>query len=183
MSQTTSQVVGAVLAAAVILAACSASKPAAPPMTAKFDISLPMDELMGHVIDPAAYGYWKGSGVEVTAAGDRDLSPTTEEGWEALESAAAALIEAGNVLQLPGRGRSPDADWNGFAQQLTQRAVAAKAAAQHHVKKAVFDEGGRIYEVCTACHAQYVIGPQLKATGRAQGLPLPPWPKDFPNKK
>src|SRR5439155_5024100 len=138
---------------------------------------LPMTEFMDHVVDPAAFAYWRGSGTEVTAKGERDLSPTTEEGWLEVENGAAVLIEAGNALQLPGRARAPAADWNRYAQLLTTRAVAAKAAAEAKDRKAVFDDGGRLYEVCTACHKQYVIDPMLKAGGRPVGAPLPPWPK------
>ena len=165
----------------VLISSCAPQKPAVVDQ-AKFDTSLPMDEVMGHVIDPAAFGYWKGSGTEETEAGTKDLSPTTPEGWEALENSAAVLIEAGNMLQLPGRRRDPEADWNRYAQQLSESAVAAKAAAEKHDKRAVFEEGAKLYQVCTACHAQYVIQPDLKANGRPVGLPLPPWPKDFPSK-
>jgi hypothetical protein len=170
------------LAGAVALAACSPQKPAAPQAPAatpaKYNTNLPMDELMGHVVDPASFTYWKGSGTEVTAKGAHDLAPTTEEGWESLENGAATLIEAGNLLQMPGRPRAPEADWNRFAQQLTDTAVAAKAAAEKHDAKGVFDEGAKLYQVCTACHQEYVIQPQLKANGPAKGAPLPDWPPD-----
>ncbi|MDB5450986.1 MAG: hypothetical protein JWQ52_2114 [Phenylobacterium sp.] len=163
-------------ACAALLAGCAPHKPAAPPATsAKLDTALSMAELMGHVVDPAAFAYWKGSGTEVTDKGERDLSPTTQEGWEGLENGAAVLIEAGALLQLPGRTRAPEADWNGYAQALTARAIEAKAAAEKHDKQAVFDAGGRVYEVCTACHKQYVIDPQLKAEGGEPPGKLPDW--------
>lgn len=167
-------------AAAALLVGCSPQKPAAPPPApAKYNTDLPMAELMGHVVDPAAFTYWRGSGTEITAKGERDLSPTDEAGWETLENGAATLIETGNLLQLPSRVRAPVADWNRYAQQLTAQAVIAKAAAEKHDKQAVFDEGGRLYEVCTACHKQFVIDPELAAHGRPVGAPLPPWPSDL----
>lgn len=172
-----------IAACALALAAChkpEAAKTAAP-VTA-FNTDLPMDELMGHVIDPAAWTYWHGSGVEITAKGEKDLSPTTEEGWEELENGAATLIEAGNILQMEGRVRAPEADWDRYAQLLTTRAIAAKAAAEKHDKQGVFDEGGRVYEVCTACHKQFVIDPDLKAKGGAGTATLKPWPKDVEKK-
>ena len=78
------------LAALAVLAAC-APHPSRGRSQAKFNTDLPMNELMAHVVDPASFAYWKGSGTEVTAAGARDLSPTTDKGWEELESAAASL--------------------------------------------------------------------------------------------
>ena len=164
---------------AVALTACSPQKPApktAEAAAAKFNTDLPMSEFMGHVLDPAAFMYWKASGTEVTTKGERDLSPTTDEGWEVPVSGATILMEAGNMLQLPGRVRAPEADWNRYAQMLTARAAIARAAAEKHDKKAVFEEGGKVYEVCVACHEQFVIQPDLKANGPAKGDPLPPLP-------
>ncbi len=114
--------------------------------------------------------------MEITEAGERDLSPTTDEGWDVLVTGATMLVEAGNILQLPGRTRAPEADWNKYAQMLSERALIARAAAEKHDKKAVFDEGGKVYEVCVACHEQFVIQPDIKANGPAKGDPLPPDP-------
>lgn len=164
------------VAAAAGVGGCQ-PKPAAKAEGA-YNTDLPMAELMGHVIDPAAWTYWRGSGTEETLEGTKDLSPTTEEGWQQLENGAATLIEAGNLLQLPGRVRAPEADWNRYAKQLTERAIAAKAAAEKHDKQGVFDEGGRVYEVCTSCHRQFVIEPQLQAQGGAGTSTLAPMPKD-----
>ena len=171
----------AVAACALLATSCS-QKPAAPASGVKFNTDLPMTEFMGHVVDPASFTYWKGSGDEETAKGDRKLAPTTDEGWENLESAAATLIEAGNMLQLPGRERHlaghPDSDWYQHAQELTRRAVIAKAAAAKHDEAAVYKAGADLYEECTACHEEYVIQPQLKANGRPPSNPLPDWPAD-----
>lgn len=142
-----------------------------------------MPEFMGHVVDPASFAYWKGSGTEETAKGTKELAPTTEEGWEAMETAAAVLIEAGNALQLPSRARPPEADWYRFAQALSAEAVLAKAAAEKHDKDGVYTEGAKLYEICTACHKEYVIDPGIKANGPAQGAPLPDWPADVAAKQ
>jgi hypothetical protein len=161
-------------ACAAALTACSPKAPAAKSAAEpKINTDIPMSEFMGHFVDPAAFMYWKGSGTEVTEAGEKDLSPTTDEGWDVLVNGATMLVEAGNILQLPGRARAPEADWNKYAQMLTERAMIARAAAEKHDKKAVFDEGGRVYEVCVACHEQFVIQPQLKAEGRPAADPLP----------
>lgn len=163
---------------------CSPQKPAAPASLAKYNTdALDMKEFMGHVVDPASFAYWKGSGTEETSKGTKDLAPTTDEGWESLETAAAVLIEAGNALQLPGRPRAPEADFDKFAQQLTAEAVLAKAAAEKHDAKGVYDEGAKVYLICTACHKEYVIDPGIKANGPAPGNPLPDWPADIKAKQ
>lgn len=173
----------AVLGGLGCLTGCS--KPATDPSTAsvKYDTSLEMAEFMGHVVDPAAFGFWRGSGTEETVEGARDLSPTTDEGWEALETSAATLIEAGNMLQLPGRARDPEGHWNKYAQDLSARAAEGKLAAFKKDKAAVFETGAKIFQVCEACHAEYVIAPQIKANGPAVADPLPAWPADLAGKK
>lgn len=183
--------IGAVIAAlavtAVGLTACQPKKPAAKveaagSATPKFNTDLPTKELMGDIIDPASFAYWHGSGTMIDEKGEHDLSPTTEDGWIAVENSAAVLMEAGNILQIEGHRRAPEADWNRYAQMLTERAVAARTAAEKRDKKGVFDEGGRVYEVCVACHEQFVIQPDIKANGPAKGNPLPTFPKDVEQK-
>jgi len=168
-----------------LLLGCTPQKPtqtAAAGPGPKYNIdALPMPEYMGHVVDPAAFAYWKGSGTEETSQGVKDLSPKTEEGWEELESAAAALIEVGNALQIPGRERP--GNWYKFAQQLTAEAILAKAAAEKHDKNGAYDEGAKLYLICTACHKEYVIDPGIKANGPATGDPLPDWPADVKAKQ
>ncbi|MEI6439332.1 MAG: hypothetical protein WCO83_03900 [Alphaproteobacteria bacterium] len=172
-----------VIGTVTLMVGCSKPAPTPPKSTVHFDTSLAMAEFMGHVVDSAAFGFWKGSGTEETVSGTRELAPTTDAGWEALESSAAVLIEAGNMLQLPGRPRDPEGHWNKYAQDLSLRAAEGKAAAFKHDKQAVFETGAKIYQVCEACHAEYVIGPQIKSSGPATGDPLPPWPSNLPEKK
>jgi len=165
------------LAGLLSLAACSGPGGSGAPAAVKFDTTLPMSEFMAHVVDPAAQAYWKGAGVELTDAGETDLSPKDEEGWEALVTAASTVAEAGNALQLPDRARPPEAEWNRLAQEMTARAFDARKAADARDKQAVFDTGGRLYETCVACHAKYVIGPPATAK------PLPDFPADVPAPK
>jgi hypothetical protein len=170
------------VAVAAVLAGCQ-PKPAtktaaaAPP---KFNTELPMDEFMGHMVDPAAFMYWRGSGTEETEKGVKQLSPPKEdeEAWDNIVSGATILIAAGNELQLPGRVRAPEAHWVKYAQDLTAEAVLARAAAEKKDPKGVYDEGAKLYEVCVACHEEYVIQPEIKANGPAKGDPLPDWPAD-----
>lgn len=175
-------------ACAALLAGCSPAKAPAPKPAAaaqaKFDTSLPMPELMGHMVDPAAFMYWKGSGTEITGKGEKDLAPAPndQEGWDKLVTGATILWQAGNILQLPGNVRAPEADWLKYSQLLTERAVIARQAAEKHDKAAVFAEGAKLYEVCVACHEQYVIQPDIKANGPAKGDPLPALPPDIQKK-
>lgn len=149
----------------------------------KYDLSLDMKEIMGHVVDPGAWAFWKATGTEETATGTKSLAPTTEEGWDIAESGAAQVAEAGNLLQLPGYMRA-DPDWARFAQDLTAKGLAAKAAAEKKDAKAMFETGAAMYQVCVACHAKYVIPAYVKLRDSSPKTPdLPDWPADVKAKQ
>jgi hypothetical protein len=166
-------------ACAALLTACSPQKPAAPASLAKYNTdALDLKHFMAEVVDPNSDALWAASGTSDTAKGVVDNYPKTEEGWAAMQSQAAVLIEAGNALQLPGRPRAPEADFYKFAQQLTAQAILVKAAVDKKDKQAIYDEGAKLYLICTACHAQYLIGPLIKSGGRPAGT-LPEFPADI----
>jgi len=139
----------------VLLAACS--KPVPQP---KYDTSLDMKELMGHLVDPGSWAFWHATGTVVTADGEKSNAPTTQDGWDAAESGATEVMQAGNILQLPGNSRGPEFD--AFAQDLIVKAKAAREAAEAKDPKAMFDTGAAMYQVCVDCHAKYVMPAYIK---------------------
>lgn len=141
------------LAILLALASCgeqqSGRQDAAPP----YRLAVNTQETMAWVIDPLTDVIWDNAGFIIDAQGEEDLSPTTEEAWNNVVYAAAALSEAGNLLMLPGR--SAGADWNEYAVGLVTAGKGAMDAALQRDAKALFDAGGNIYQVCRACHNQY----------------------------
>lgn len=148
-------------AAVLMLAACQ-------PKAEQQYTGLDMQELMVHVVDPAAFAFWRGSGYDITEEGERDLSPTTEEGWKVVEDGAAMVAEAGNLLILPGRAREPASEWNKYAKAMQERALEAKAAAERKDKEAVFETGAALYQTCVACHEKFVVVPAEDAEANAK---------------
>ena len=59
----------------------------------------------------------------------------------------------------------------------------AKAAAEKKDANGVYVEGAKIYLICTACHKEYKIDPDIRANGPAKGNPLPDWPADVKAKQ
>ena len=59
-------------------------------------------QMMNWILDPNADVIWGSAGTITTFEGVEDLTPTTQEGWDAVRNAAATLAEAGNLLKIPG---------------------------------------------------------------------------------
>ena len=112
-------------------------------------------QTMEWILDPAADVIWDSAGFIITAEGETDLAPTTDEGWEHVRNSAAVVAETGNLLMMPGRAGPPD--WVGYAQGLTAAGEVAMAAAEAHDADALFDAGGQVYVMCRACHAKYLV--------------------------
>jgi hypothetical protein len=121
-----------------------------------YDNALDMSQLMHQVIEPAADVIWSSAGTIDTAEGRQDLAPTTEMGWLATKSAAAMLVESGNLLKLPARSESRS-DWVEIATGLSSVGHKLMDAAEKENADTIFEEGGNLYNVCVACHTRYWI--------------------------
>ncbi|HUP51243.1 MAG TPA: hypothetical protein VM198_02110 [Longimicrobiales bacterium] len=95
----------AAAAAAVLASACGSEPPAtdSPVATVGYRATATIEELMRHVIDPAADAIWESVVTEVTAEGVTEYAPETVEEWAALRGQAITLVEATNLLMMPGR--------------------------------------------------------------------------------
>ncbi|WP_174275322.1 hypothetical protein [Sphingomonas bacterium] len=144
--------------ALLVLASCA--QPTSAPDASSYDVNTPFKEFMGHVVQPAAARFWAGSGTVYDATGLHDRTPTTPEGWEAVEGGGLELVEIGNVLKLPARVRSPQADWIGHADMIIALAREAAQAAEHHDKAAMLSVGSRLDAACEACHIEFMTPEQ-----------------------
>ncbi|MEM7018109.1 MAG: hypothetical protein AAF512_12320 [Pseudomonadota bacterium] len=135
----------------LLLSACEQAEQAAPPpyQTKEGDVEF----LMHMVLEPAADVIWDSAGFVLTAEGEEDLSPTTDEGWMKVQHSAAVLAESGNLMLLPGR--SQPGDWNEISNGLTRISLKAMAAAEAKDAEQLFEVGGQIYNVCVSCHQLY----------------------------
>jgi hypothetical protein len=140
---------------AVAFSGCAPKPPPTPPQS-QYNLTLSISEVMGHVIDPAAWAIWHASGTVETERGTESLLPKDEDGWLAVESGSAAIVEAGNDLMLPGRARD-NGDWMKFAQRLSAAGLASKEAAEAKNGDRMYKTGADLYQVCTDCHAEYLL--------------------------
>ena len=123
---------------------------------------------MDSIVDPSADVLWDSVVTIVSAAGIEEKRPRTEEEWLTVRRSAVQLIEATNLLLIPGRHvarpgeRAEDSKvelgpeeietlingdrqaWTNFARGLHDAAVPALKAIDAKNGEGLFDAGGRI---------------------------------------
>jgi cytochrome c556 len=143
----------------------------------RFLLIATVQDLMDGQIDPAADGLWDSVAFIATEAGTEDRHPRTEAQWKAVRTNAVTLIEAANLLSMPGRRAAiadapagpgelrpmeiqqrMDSSHDGFVQlahALQQAGMKALTAIDAKDPQALMDAGGVIDEACEACHVTY----------------------------
>ena len=136
-----------------------------------------ISELMENRIDPSADALWDSVAFIASKSHVEDRRPRTDAEWQAVRDHAVTLIEAANLLGMPGRRvknhpapagpgelsmdeiqKRVEASPAGFAAlagglvEATLRAVAAIDAKD---PQALMDAGSMIDEACEACHVAY----------------------------
>jgi hypothetical protein len=134
---------------------------------------------MDGIIDPSADVLWDSVAYIATTKGIEDRQPRTDGEWKTVRNSAITLIEAANLLSMPGRSvaaaRAPsplglgelshaeiqqriDATHDGFTQlarNLQDAGLKALAAISARDAQGLMDAGGTIDEACEACHVTY----------------------------
>jgi len=181
----------AAAAATILLAACSPRASLADKAGSRSLPFLPVasiQDLMESQIDPDADFIWGSVGTIITAAGVDERQPHTDEEWQEVRRKVVALIEATNLLIIPGRRVASEefasagpgvlssaeierklagdrADFNHFALALRQVAVQELAAVERKDAAALSHDGEAMDGVCEACHVAnwypHEIIPQL----------------------
>lgn len=166
-------------AACVALSATSVSSSAAEADKTGFIPDITIAEIMESIVMPSAQAIWDAVGVDVTAQGQIEKKPETEEQWAALRASAVTLAEATNSLVVPGRhaappgteSENPDAElapaeieallakekpaWVAHAAVLHATAMQAIGAIDARNIDAITEVGGSIDEACESCHLQF----------------------------
>ena len=141
----------AMLAPLLLLASC-AEKP----------VDLPYgttQQFMANKVQPTSEVYWNAVGaVSELIDGEpvfREFQPETDADWQKVAEAAVSLRQYGEVLATPAYAEGRGDDWLDFAKGLQDVAKLAEQAAIDKDPEAVFEVGGTLYNVCSACHQAY----------------------------
>jgi hypothetical protein len=177
----------AVAAAALLFgaAACSSSKPAPAPAAAAaesepaYRLTGTIKEIMDSVVDPNADVLWDSVSTTINRQGTTEKQPRSDEDWKNVRRSALALVEATNLLVIPGRKVAPEGDksenpeielgpeqmqklvdadrgkWVNNAHGLHDAAMVALKAIDKKDVKGLMDAGENIDNACENCHKQY----------------------------
>lgn len=170
------------LGAALLVAAiaCDAAPPdGATEAVVRYRSAATIEEVMRHMVDPAADAVWESVVTEVTAEGVVERVPETDEDWAALRGHALVLVESTNLLLVPGRAvaapgsRSelPGVDlepeqieallaedrpaWDLFVEGLRQSGLTVLDAVDRRDVDALLVAGDGLDLACENCHIRF----------------------------
>ena len=145
---------------AVLLGACG-QEAAKPEKT--------VQQLMAQDVQPTAEIFWNSVQFVSDETGDHEIVPKTDADWKKVRDAATRLGELGALLQTPAYTEGRGEDWTQFAKSLVDVSKLAEQAADAKSTDKVFEVGGTIYNVCSACHQVYpaTTGPEAEEAAKA----------------
>ncbi len=112
-------------------------------------------DYMAGEVQPTAEIYWNAVQYISDEQGDHEIFPRNNAEWEDVRQAAVRLGEMGAELKEPKYAEGRGAAWIDFADGLIEVSAQAEKAAADKSTEAVFEVGGTVYSVCSACHQAY----------------------------
>jgi len=188
------------LACASLLSACGGTAPpvsagksgggdaaAAAAAASPYKPTATFQEVMDSVVDFSSDYIWKAVSTTVDKKGVHEMQPRTDEEWHEFRRRAVMLVEAANLIAVPGRkvangdkavedGQPLEVakiqqrlDTNhaqlvGFADSLRDVSVKLVDAADKKDVASITDLGGTLDEVCESCHKVFWYPDQPAAT-------------------
>jgi hypothetical protein len=146
-------------------------------------------DIMDSLVDPSADTLWDSVETIISAAGIEEKAPHTDEEWLNLRRNAVRLVEATNLLLMPGRhvarpgekAEAPDvelgpediekrinadrAQWVTLAHGLHDEALRALQAIDAKNVPNLFDAGDKLDGACERCHLKYWYPPDANHQG------------------
>jgi hypothetical protein len=151
---------------------------AKPKPEAEYRPTTTIKDLMDGLVDPAADTIWDSVATTMTKKGTQEKAPHTDEEWATVRRSAIQLLEASNLLQIPGRHVAKPGErnnqgielqpeqietlinqdrqaWIKLAHGLHNAATLAVSAADAKDPSKVLESGEQIDNACENCHQTY----------------------------
>jgi hypothetical protein len=126
-------------------------------------------KLMVEKVDPSAKAYWNAVQYVSDETGFHEIRPSNEAEWTRTREAAERVGKLGALMQTAAYAEGRGQDWQEFARGLSDVAGLAAQAAEAKDADQVFEMGGALYNVCSACHQAYMTSPAGLAPTDAEG--------------
>jgi hypothetical protein len=164
------------LATVVVASACRGRAQEPPPQYAPVAT---IKDLMDAIVDPSADDVWNAVGTVVSPNGAEERAPRSDEDWTNVRRGAIRLVEAANLLMMPGRhmarpgekSETPGVElepeemeallnqdregWNDRARRLHDASLEVLKVVDARDVPGLFDAGARLDTACENCHRQY----------------------------
>ena len=111
-------------------------------------------QIMIGITNPAAVVVYEAVGTKSTAAGIEEIAPKNDEEWAKVGSAAAAVVESGNLM-LMGSRAIDKGDWVKMTRDMMEKGKAAMKAVDAKDKDKIVEAGGDLNATCDNCHMRY----------------------------
>jgi len=114
-------------------------------------------QIMKGIVTPAARTVFESVSTTVSFKGIEEKQPRTDEEWEEVGNAAAALIESGNLLLMGSRAIDKE-EWVKMSQAMIEAGKLTLKATEDKSADGVLAAGERVNASCDACHRKYQRG-------------------------
>jgi len=155
-----------------LAAACTGPAP-------QYQTEVTVKEIMDSVVDPNADFVWQSVSTTETVKGTEEKAPRTDDEWREVRRHTVAIMEATNMLQIPGRrvarpGEKADdprieeppeviqtvidsdrAAWYKNAHGLYEAAALLLKAVDAKNVEGLLEAGDKLDKACEACHLKY----------------------------
>ena len=165
----------------VLIAVSCQTKPAEPAVPAQppYTTTATVKDIMLHIVDPAGDMVWDSVSTVIDKGGLHETVPTSDEDWHKVRNGVITLIEASNLLMVPGRAmakpgeksvapgvelepaemeelvKKDPAGWQQRAKALHDISVDVLKVVDAKDVQKLFDIGEDLDRACENCHRQY----------------------------
>ncbi len=87
----------------LVLSAAGCGRREEPPPQPQFRPTATVKDIMTSIVDPESDVLWNAVATIVSLSGTEEREPKTDEEWAAVRRSAVQLVEATNLLRIPGR--------------------------------------------------------------------------------
>jgi hypothetical protein len=160
----------------IVAGSCKMEDTSKPP---EYLVTSSIREIMASMVTPGADDLWNAVSSSATAKGIEEKAPKTEQEWNDVRGKAITLIEASDLILIPGRHVAPPgavnkeptvnlapdviekmiadepASWTMFAHAMHDSVLPALKAIDAKDPMALSDAGGAIDQACENCHLKF----------------------------